>query len=372
MLTATTRAINTLRDSHAIHVYAAAFSTSNGVVDNLPVTSGSVTVDAGSQVRRTATVQIGQSDLWPADPVSILSPIGSELLISYGVVLQDGTMEFIQLIRGPITKVERSVPTSGGDTALTVTVADRSSKVADARFDAPTQTVAGATTVAEITRLINQVLPDVSVTDLTGSTKVAPQMEMDRERWADGVEKLADSISAECFAKPDGNFVIRPQPDISNPPVWTLDAGDGGILVGEDDEYSREQTYNRVVASGQRVDGTPPVYAVASDTNVNSPTYINGPFGIKTRFYSSPLLTTVAQCESAAESFLARVTGNHMNIVFRAITNPCLEAGDVIRLLYDDRDEVHIIDRVEIPFAPGEPQQIKTRSLVEPEEEIAS
>lgn len=370
MLTMSTRAVNAVRDSHEIRVYAAAITSASGVVDNLPVTSGSVVSDASSQIRRTATVGIGDSDLWPADPLSILSPIGSELLISYGVVLQPGEVEYIQVIRGPITRAQRQVPTTGNGDALTVTVADRSSKVAEARFDAPTQTIAGATTVAEISRLITSVLPNVTVTDLTGSTKVAPLLEMERERWSDGIEKLADSIGAEVFATPEGNFVIRPQPTVDHPPVWTLDAGDGGVLVAEDSEFSRDLTYNRVVASGQRVDGIPPVYAVVSDTDPNSPTYISGPFGVKTRFYSSQLLTTVPQCESAATSMLARVTGNHMNVSFSAITNPALEAGDVIRLLFEDRDEIHIIDRVEIPFRPGDVQQIKTRSLTLPEESV--
>ena len=371
MLTMSTRAVNAIRDSHEIRVYAAAYTPTGGVVDNLPVTSGSVVSNASSQVRRTATVGIGDSDLWPADPVSILSPIGSELLVAYGVVLQPGEVEYIQLIRGPITRVQRQVPTANSGDALTVSVDDRSSKVAEARFDAPTQTISGATTVAEISRLITSVLSTVVVTDLTGSTKVAPQLEMERERWNDGIEKLADSIGAEVYATPDGNFVIRTQPAVEDPPVWTLDVGDSGVLLAEDDEYSRDLTYNRVVASGQRVDGIPPVYAVASDMNVNSPTYINGPFGIKTRFYASPLLTTVAQCESAAESMLARVLGNHINVSFSALCNPALEAGDVIRLLFDDRDEVHIIDSVEIPLRPGDVQQIKTRSPALPEETVA-
>lgn len=371
MLTMSTRAVNTLRDSHSIHIYAAAFAAHGGVVDNLPVVSGGVTVSASSQVRRIASVGIGQSDLWPADPFAILSPLGSEMLIAYGIILQDGQTEWVQLIRGPITRVTRTVPTAGDDAAIIVDVADRSSKVAEARFDAPTQTVAGATTVAEIRRLITAVLPDVAVIDRTGSTKVAPLLEMERERWSDGVEKLADSIGAEVIADPAGNFIIRNQPEISDPPVWTLDAGDGGILLSEDDEFSRELTYNRVVASGQRVDGTPPVYAVVSDTNPDSPTYINGPFGVKTRFYASQLLTTTDQCTATATSLLARVTGRHMNVSFTAVTNPGLEAGDVVRLTFDGRDEMHIIDEVDIPFRPGDPQRIKTRTPALPEEAVA-
>lgn len=371
MLGLTTRAVNTLRGSHSIQVYAIAHAALGGVVDDVPVISGSLVIDATSQVRRTATVGIAYADLWPDDVFSALSPLGSELTIVYGIVLGNGEAEWLPLIRGPITRVTRSLPTSGSDGAITVSVADRSSKVAEARFDAPTQTIPGATTVAEITRFITGVLPDVTVFDQTGSTQVAAQLDVERERWSDGVEKLADSIGAEVVADTWGNFIIRPQPQITDAPVWTLDAGDGGILLGEEDDTSRDLTYNRVVASGQRVDGLPPVYAVASDTNVNSPTYINGPFGVRTRFYASQLMTTTAQCLAAAQTLLDRVNGRHMDVSFTAVTNPALEAGDVIRLRFGDRDETHIIDRVEIPFRPGDPQQIKTRTPAIPEETLA-
>lgn len=359
-----------VRGTHTIDIYARAYSQGSGATSSLPVTSGSVVVDATSQVRRTATVGIGLDAFWPDDPFDILSPIGSELAVGYGIIIPGLGTEYIPLIRGPITSVRRTIPSSG-ESAMEVTVADRSSRVADYRFEQPTQTISGATTVAEITRLIQQAIPGVGITDLTGSTKVAPVLDMERDRWADGIEKLADSISAEVFADPVGAFVIRTQPDVTNTPVWTVDAGNGGILLSENDDYSREQVYNRVVASGQRVDGTPPVYAVASDTNPNSPTYINGPFGIKTRFYASPLLTTVGQCQSAADTVLARVTGRHMNVSFTTVTNPALDAGDVLRLILGDRNEVHIIDRVEIPLLPGTPQRIQTRALTLPEEIVA-
>jgi hypothetical protein len=347
-------------------VRATAYSARGGQVSDLPVAFGSVTIDSRSQTRRTATVGFASDALWPNDAFDILSPIGSELQLEYGIVLPGG-IEWIPLIYGPITDASRTLPTSQ-QAAVEVRVSDRSAKVAEARFDAPTQTIAGATTVSEISRLITQVLPSVAVIDQTGSTKVAPQLDMERERWADGIEPLADSISAEVFADATGNFLIRPEPDITDPVVWVVTDGDGGILVTESDQYSRDLVYNRVVASGQRVDGTPPVYAVSSDTNPDSPTYTGGPFGVKTRFYASPLLTTVPQCQSAADSLLARVIGRHLSVTFEAIVNPALSAGDVIQLVTGDRSEIHIIDQVEIPLTPGAAQQIQTRSLTLPNE----
>lgn len=366
MATLSTAASTVVRGSHSMLVRATAYSALGGQVSDLPVTSGSVTVDARSQTRRTATVGFALDTLWPDDAFDILSPIGSELQVEYGIVLP-GRVEWVPLIYGPITDATRKIPVDQ-TAAIEVHVSDRSAKVAEARFDAPTQTIAGATTVSEITRLITGALPAVSVVDLAGSTKVAPQLDMERERWADGIEKLADSISAEVFADATGNFVIRPEPDINDPVTWVVTDGDGGILVSESDQYSRDLVYNRVVANGQRVDGTPPVYAVSSDTNPDSPTYISGPFGVKTRFYASSLLTTVAQCQSAADSLLARVIGRHLNVTFEAIVNPALDAGDVIQLVAGGRSDIHIIDQVEIPLTPGAAQQIQTRSLTLPNE----
>jgi hypothetical protein len=357
-----------LTQSRSISIRATAYTAVLGAISDLPVTSGSVTVDATSQVRRIGTVGIGAGIYWPDDPLDILSPLGSELAVEYGILLPSGLTEWIPVIRGPITDVARSRPTTGNEAALTVTVADRSSKVAEARMDQPTQTVASATTVSEIRRLITEVLPTVTVTDLTGSTQVAAQIDIERERWADGVEKLADSIGAEVFADPLGAFVIRPQPLLTNTPVWTVAAGAGGLLISIDEKKTRDLTYNRIVASGQRTDGIPPVWAVVSDTDPTSPTYINGPFGIKTRFFASPLLTTTAQCTSAATSWLARTTGMHGSVTLTVLPNPALDVGDVLLVRDGAVATAHIIDTLTVPLSPKDPQQITTRSLQLPPE----
>jgi hypothetical protein len=361
-------AATTLTASHSMAVRATAYTAALGVIADLPVSSGVITVDATSQVRRTGTLTIAAPEYWPADPLSILSPLGTELAIEYGIVLPTQGIEWVPVIRGPITDVARTRPATGGDGAIEVTLTDRSSKIAEARFDQPAQTVVGATVVAEIRRLITEVLPTVTVTDLTGSTQVAAQLDMERERWADGVEKLADAIGAECFANPVGNFVIRPQPTLDDPTVWAIAAGRNGTLVSIDEKRTRDLTYNKIVASGQRVDGTPPVWSSASDTDPDSPTYIGGPFGTKTRFYASPLLTTTAQCLSAAESWLARTRGMHGSVTLTTTVNPALDAGDVILVRDGEQVAAHIIDTVTVPLTHGQAQQITTRSITLPAE----
>lgn len=365
----TAAAQNTLVADHSIDVRATAYSSNFGAVSDLPISDGTITVDATSQVRRQGTVTIADTAYWPDTATSILSPLGSELLIECGIVIPGVGTEWVPVIRGVITDVERSRPTrSGGQGAFTVSLADRSIKVAQARFDAPTQTVAAATVVTEIRRLITEVLSTATVTDLTGSTTVAAQIEINRERWADGVEKLADSIGAEVYADPLGTFYIRAQPVITASPVWVVSTGDGGTVLALDEKTTRDLTYNRVIASGQRTDGTAPVSATVSDTDVNSPTYVGGPFGVKTRFLVSNLLTTVPQATTAATALLARTTGMHGSVTVSTVTNPALDAGDVIQVREGSLLLNHIIDSVTIPLAPKGIQRIKTRSLDLPPE----
>jgi hypothetical protein len=358
----------TLGTAHNMDVRATAYTAALGAVPGIPISGGTVTVSATSQRRRSATISLADPAFWPTHPYAVLSALGSELQVDYGIIMPGGDTEWVPLIRGLITDVARTRPTTGGDSAFQVTVADLSAKVAQARFDRPTQTVAGATVVAEIRRLITETIPGATVTDRTGSTMIAAVLDMERERWADGVERLADALAAEVFADPTGSFVIRPQPTLADEPVWTVNTGDAGTVVGLDEKLTRDTTYNRVVASGQRTDGTPPVYAVADDTDPTSPTYIGGPFGIRTRYYVSPLLTTVLQCSTAAAGLLARTIGMHGTIDLDVIPNPALDAGDVLRLVDGATTSVHIIDTVTIPLDPRTPARISTRSMDIPQE----
>ncbi len=135
-----------------------------------------------------------------------------------------------------------------------------------------------------------------------------------------------------------------------------------------DEKTTRDLTYNKVVASGQRTDGTPPVWAAVADTDPLSPTFVGGPFGTKTRFTVSPLLTTTGQCTTAAAGLLARTTGMHGSVTLSLVTNPALDAGDVLLVLDGGVSTAHIIDTVTIPLSAKDTQRVTSRSLELPPE----
>jgi hypothetical protein len=357
----TTPAQRALAQSHSITVRATAYGIFG--TQEIPVGGGQVVSDAGSQVRRTATLETSLA-LWPVDPRSIIQVTGTEIQVDYGIVIPGvAEPEWVPLIRGLLSKASRTrpIPTSG---TLPLQLVDRAAKVAQDKFLAPAQTVSSALTTAEIRRLIQESLGvDVPVVDRTGSTKVAPVLEIEKERWADGVERLSDSIGAEVFFDPQGSGVIRYQPTLSDAPVWVVASGSGGALVERGDELDREGVYNGVVVTGERTDGTAPVTATVWDTDPTSPTYYLGPFGRKPRSYSSPLLTTVAQCQAAGAAILARYKGANAKVSISMIVNPALEAGDVITLRDEGASQLHIIDKVTVPLSPAGAQPLETRSL---------
>jgi hypothetical protein len=356
-----------LVQSHRIKLRATAYG-SFGTLE-FPISGGGMTCDSKSQVRRTAqtTTNLG---LWPRNPRAVLAPLGTEIQVDYGIVLPGGVIEWVPQIRGLLTEATRQRPI-GTAGSFPLKLVDRAARVAEDRLTAPSQTVSGALTVVEIRRLIQETLgTGVTVTDRTGSVQVAPILDIERERWADGVEKLADSIAAECYFDPQGNAVIRAQPQITDTPVWTVSSGPGGIMLSKEDTLTRELVYNGVVVFGERADGTAPVTATVWDTDPTSPTYYLGQFGKKPRFYSNPQLTTVLQCQAAGAALLARVKGLNAKVKLTAVVNPALESGDVVRArdIDDGSVQAHILDTVTVPWSAQESQPIESRGMDLPAE----
>ncbi|WP_308294644.1 DUF5047 domain-containing protein [Streptomyces sp. JJ66] len=325
----------------------------DGSVTVVPHTGGSVAVDRGSAVRRTATVESADRSLLPVSAADFLAVAGARLRIRRGMML-DGQPVTVPVFTGRIDSLDGD-PEVG---PVSIAATGLEAAVADARFEAPYSTRTQAAAVTSITALIRDVLPDAVVASTAPDTVLGPRTwDADSDRW-EAIQEIATAVEAEVFADADGVFRIDPLPDVLTAPVaWEAAAGERGALISASTGWSRGGLYNVVVASGENAEAdTPPVSAVAEDDDAGSPTWVGGPFGRAPMFYSSPTLTTTALAQQAANKLLADARRPAFTADITALPNPLLEPGDVLRVVYGDgRRTLHQVQALDVDLGVGGP-----------------
>ncbi|GIF16545.1 DUF5047 domain-containing protein [Actinoplanes teichomyceticus] len=345
-----------LRESHTAIVRVDAYLGGSLLASDIPITDGSVSVASGTGVRRTLDVQIADRGLW-----GTLDTIGVELRPYRGIRYPSGDTELVPLGVFSLDSMSMSVGPSGGISVQSAP--DRWARVQRRQFETPTAAVATARISAEIVRLVTGAVPGITTTVTATSTATAGPLIWEQDR-AGAVADLATSIGAEAYFDVTGGLVVEDAPLLSQTPVWTVDASPSGVLLSGERLRDRARTYNVVVVYPSSVSGTTP-YApvIAADTDPTSRTYVGGPFGRVPYRYTSQAVTTQAQATVAARALLNRIKAVNAQINVESIVNPALDRGDVITVLTPDgTTELHLVDAVTIPLAPGGTQQITTRS----------
>lgn len=340
-----------LLESHVPYTVVQLFRT-DGRVEELPHTGGSVTVDRGSTVRRTCAVTLADTALIPRTAADKVSVYGAKLRIKRGIMFPDGSVETVPLGQFRIDEVEGD-PDEG---PVTISGKGLEQIVADDRFTAPYSTRGGTAAVTAITGLIQASIPGaVVVNRATDATLGTRTWDKEADRWAAAVE-CATAIGAELYCDADGQFIIAELPDLLTAPIaWQVDAGPGGALISASRSFSREGMYNVVVATGENTeDNVAPVSYTAMDDDPSSPTYYLGPFGRVPKFYNSATLITSGQCTSAATKLLRDAVKPNATADITSLPNPLLEPGDVIRVAYaDGTRELHQIHSFSISLELG-------------------
>lgn len=341
--------LQALRQSRTPYARADLFSGGSLIASNLAISDGTLNIDAGSAVRRTATVSIASADLVPWIATDRLAPYGNELQIRLGITYPDRSLESVPVGR---LRIDEAAITTGSN-LTTLQCSDRAKNLAEAQLLTPVQSITSHTIPVEITRLITDALPGQVVTDQTGTTTKVTLTSWSQDRWG-AISDMATSIGAEVIFDPNGTAFIRPVPTLTTTPVWTIDAGMLGVLVAAQRTLSRQNVYNAVVARSDPIDGTPPIQAIAYDLDPHSATRWGGPFGQVPRFYTSPLITTSTQGTLAAKAILARSVGSAFSVNFTAAPNPALDGGDVIQIAYPTGQvELHMIQTLSLSLSTG-------------------
>jgi kumamolisin len=368
---ATDQFLAALRHSHDPIFYVDAYRGGVRVTpaayqqNGLPIIpGGTVTVDSSSNVRRACSLTIADPGLSPQVAQDLLTPYGTELVISRGIEYPNGTQEWVPLGWFRIDSAKATDSGQEGATGVQVTGSDRSAYIADDQFTAPAASTA-STVVAEIRALVTDAMPShvPAMVDLTGDTTTCPAQVYDGRDRAAAINTLAAAIGAELVIAPSGTPTLRDVPVATTPPVWTIDAGAAGVLLRADTSIDRGPIYNGWVVTGERTDGTAGAYALVTDSNPASSTYWGGVFGKKPGFFSSPVLTTTAACTAAGTALLARSAGAGWRIELASLVNPALDGSDVVAVLTADlRYQIHIVDQFTVPLDVEGSMPVRTRT----------
>lgn len=325
----------------------------------VPVKAGSVTWTTSQQVQGTLSLTVprigaaGQDedsrDWTPLAPDSPLAAMGQVLHVQVTVASLVSTDRWdIPLGRFLITQWEV------GATDIRITGKSLFQHLEDDRLTSPTAPYSGGTLASELRRLVGGHMGVIVSDALTN--RPCPSMSWGESR-IDAVYEIADAWPARLREGPDGVlYVLPPIPSITERPETILTDGEAGTVIGVTRQGSRAGIFNRIVARGQEQDdaGQPRFQAIVDQTT--GPLRTSGPYGVITKFFSSPLITSKAAAFNSAVTMLATSVRQKTTVPVTHAPNPTLTLDTPVELITANIDgaakinQWGIVTSTEIPL----------------------
>jgi hypothetical protein len=332
----------------------------NVLESGLTYQSGNVTATLTSRISRTCTASFAE-DMYPFTTHGLLAPYGNMLRAWRGIEFADGTRFAWVIFVGRIQQAQLN-----NNGTCVVQADDFAADVLERRFVRPENSVATNTVTQEITRLISDGFPAADfglMEDFTIPVR-ARTWQLDRGQ---ALDEMATSVGAFWYPLADGQFTLRRYPwTVFTPPVVTYsDTGTYGSVVGSAASRSREDVFNSLTVTGERLNGDPPVFALAQDNNPDNITYVNGTFGVRHQLLRLQTPGTVGAAQGAADDNLRRLISPTDAWSWDMSVDAALELGDTVQL--DVRGQTGIIQVVasmNIPFDLSGAMRVTGRSRV--------
>lgn len=324
----------------------------------LLIGGGGVSATLTSRVTRRATVILPQG-MYPALPDGLVAPYGNRLRIWRGIEFADGSLYRWVVFTG---RIQRPVLTP--DAIVTVPAADRAYEVAEFGFAVPEDSQPGFLVDTEVRRLISDALGDAVFTNFDTFFETVPLLGWESDRAA-ALDEMATAVGAFWYALADGSFTLRRYPwTVPGTPVITIADGIDGIAAGSP-LRDREDVWNSITVTGERADGTAPVYAVAEDNNPASPTYISGSFGRRHRQINLRTPQTQGTAQTAANAYLRRSIALQETWSWEQPPDASLELGDVVAVdMYGRTGVIQVVSGFSIPLDTGSMMTVQAHAQV--------
>ncbi len=271
--------------------------------DTIPAIAGSYSVDVTRQVPEHLTFVVPEV----VDGVSWIPNSPGDPLARYGQQIS-----LIIEVTSPISQQDWQVQVATlliqdwqhDDLAHTVTIdaVGLLQIAADASFITPEAPRTSDTFVSAFTRLLAPTGLGVNFDPSLVDRALPQSFQWDQDRLA-ALNDIADAWPARIRVDPFGTVQVLPPLGAITSSVMTFTDGKNGTLISAPSDDTRDQVYNIVVCTASATDDPTraPVQGVAQ--------VVGGPLDPSTynpvvRYYSSPLVTTAAQCQAAAQAIL--------------------------------------------------------------------
>lgn len=303
-------------------------TTPGGATQTLPLSAGTLNLDRSQQIRRTAPLAVkGGMALY-----NLLSTPGASVRVDHGYVFGGSDVEAVPLITGPLTSASLPV----GDGLVSFSVADRWQALAAQEYLTPFTPATSSRRLDVIVAAVQEAFPGITIRNTASDLGIVATA----QQWTDRagmVAALATDGGAEAFFAPDGAFVLRDVPKITDAPAWMIKTGPGGTLKTLTRTRPLDKLYNTVILTPATADAaqawTQVVAQITDPANPRHPSRI----GTRPFRYSSPSLLTLAQAQTVAGQILTKVQGTTETFAVSAMGMSALDGGDIVRLTtYDD------------------------------------
>lgn len=323
-----------LRRTHQISARATLTAPDGSTID-LSVESGTVDATYQKGTRRTANLTVnavsvanGAVAASPQDIESLLKDPGTTVTVYAGVGTSALDMEEVPMITGRPSDVSWRT----GDGVIDFSITDKWWRVAQGRFTNGWTPTAGTKRVAAVGSLMYEVAGDsetqVNATD-TGS--IQSQGDWGENRDA-AIGTLCTDGGFDAYFDRLGRIVIEDSKTSHALSVWTVNAGDGGVLVSAETGTEETRLYNTVVVKPSSTDDSqkwsPQMSQLTTGPRAPKNLGVVIPY-----FIASPTASNAAAAKVIADTRLDAVTGSAETLQITAIGNPALDEGDVIDVL---------------------------------------
>lgn len=303
-------------------------TTPGGATQTLPLSSGSVTVDRTQQIRRSGSFAVkGGMDLY-----TLLATPGATIRVDTGYSWSGTDRETVPVLYGPLSSAALPV----GDGTVQFSVADRWQSLAAQEYLTPYAPATTASRLSVISAAITDAFPGITIRNTASDLGLVATGQAWTSR-ADMVAALATDAGAEAYFAPDGAFIIRDLPKITDTPAWLIKTGPGGTLKTLTRSKPLDKLYNTVILTPASADPAQTwVQVVAQISDPADPRHPNR-IGVRPYRYTSPTILTSTAAQAVAGQILTKIQGTTETFAVSAMGMSALEGGDIVRVAtFDD------------------------------------